>query len=208
MASKIDAEVVLAETANELYRDTAYHDLISFEEDIAQLSASVIVITESAGSLAEIGAFAANEKIRPHVSVISQTEYAQAESFVRFGPIQRIKNDDEERVAFFPWRRNGSDLVVKSSIGPHFNEVVLFINRMIAKTPLEEAYSSAGAGLREHLNIVWLLQICVGLSITELIDLCGDVFGMHLTQSEARNRLYCLKLAGWADVIEYSNKSY
>ena len=66
---------MLAETANQLYRNSGYHDLISFEEDIAQLSASVVVITESAGSLAELGAFTANDRIRPHVSIVSQTEY-------------------------------------------------------------------------------------------------------------------------------------
>lgn len=31
---RLKADIVLAETANQLYRDTAYKDLITFEEDI------------------------------------------------------------------------------------------------------------------------------------------------------------------------------
>jgi hypothetical protein len=54
-------QVVLAERATQLYRDTAYSDLISFEEDIARIAAVVLVIAESAGSFAELGAFASND---------------------------------------------------------------------------------------------------------------------------------------------------
>lgn len=208
LATKLKGEVVLAETANQLYRDTSYGDLISFEEDIAQLSASVMVITESAGSLAELGAFTANDRIRPRVSIVSQSQYANAESFVRFGPIERIRNDDADRVAFFPWTKNKSDQVVKSSVRSHVAQIVLFINNMIAKVPAEESYGNASVGLRDHINMLWLLQLSVGLSITELISLYEEIFDEEVTQSQAKNRLYCLKIAGWADVFEYSNKSY
>lgn len=208
VARNLSGEVVLAETANQLYRDTSYGDLISFEEDIAQLSASVMVITESAGSLAELGAFTANDRIRPRVSIISQSQYANAESFVRFGPVERIRKDDVDRVAFFPWTKNKSDLVVKSSVKSHYTQIALFMNNMIAKVSAEEAYLAASEGLRSHVKVLWLLQLCVGLSITELVDLYEEVFAEALSQSDARNRLYCLKIARWAEVFEYSNKSY
>lgn len=208
LAGKLDGAIILAETANQLYRDTSYSDLISFEEDIAELSSTVTVITESAGSLAELGAFTGNEKIRSRVSIISQQEFAHAESFVRFGPIERIKNDDEERVAFFPWRKNSSQLVVKSSASADVGEIANFINRMIAKTPMEESYNSATPGLILHLNIIWLMQLCIGLSLTELLALYNEMFDASVTQSRIKNALYCLQIAKWVDVLEYSNKHY
>lgn len=58
--SRLKASVILAEEANQLYRDSDYSDLISFEEDIAQVSALVLLIAESAGSLAGIGCFCIN----------------------------------------------------------------------------------------------------------------------------------------------------
>jgi hypothetical protein len=72
---RLKAEIVLAEKANQLYRDTDYPDLISFEEDIARIAAMVLVIAESAGSLAELGAFATNDMIRPALSILIQTSY-------------------------------------------------------------------------------------------------------------------------------------
>jgi hypothetical protein len=53
--------VVLAEKATQLFRDSEYDDLISFEEDIARIASVVLVIAESPGSLAELGAFKRSE---------------------------------------------------------------------------------------------------------------------------------------------------
>jgi hypothetical protein len=55
IATKYD--IVLAEKATQLFRDSEYDDLISFEEDVARIAAVVLVIAESPGSLAELGAF-------------------------------------------------------------------------------------------------------------------------------------------------------
>jgi hypothetical protein len=57
LSRRLKGEVVLAEKANQLYRETKYTDLISFEEDIARIASLVLVIAESPGSLAELGAF-------------------------------------------------------------------------------------------------------------------------------------------------------
>src|SRR5436190_6776347 len=51
--------VVLAEDANPLTTDAGYGDLLSFESDIAQVVGLILLFAESAGSLAELGAFAA-----------------------------------------------------------------------------------------------------------------------------------------------------
>lgn len=208
IGARLRAEIVLAEKANQLYRDTAYKDLISFEEDIAQISASVMVITESPGSLAELGAFTANEKIRPHVAIISQTDYSHAESFVRYGPIKRIENDDEDRVAFIPWTRNKLGHLVKYSAASHVSSITKFINRVVGKVPSEESYDSATSELQTYIRILWLLHICTSLSITELRKYYVDVFSVEIGQDELKNRLYCMKLAGWVDDYSYINKGY
>lgn len=87
----LPGSIVLAEEAVSLYRDTTYTDLITFEEDIARLSSLVLVIAESAGSLAELGAFSTNETIRQSLRVILQTSYENSESFVRYGPVRRVE---------------------------------------------------------------------------------------------------------------------
>lgn len=79
--------IVLAESAQQLYRETSYSDLITFEEDIAKIASVVLVVSESAGALAELGAFASTAPIREALRVIISEDHEQEESFVRFGPI-------------------------------------------------------------------------------------------------------------------------
>jgi len=74
--------IVLAEKATQLFRDSEYDDLISFEEDVARIAAVVLVIAESPGSLAELGAFTANDTIRNALRVVIQQQHEIAESFV------------------------------------------------------------------------------------------------------------------------------
>ena len=89
LSTDLNGDVVLAETARDLFRSTKYRDLISFEEDIARLASLVIVIPESPGSLAELGAFATNEIIQQALCVIVQERFAHDESFIRLGPIEQ-----------------------------------------------------------------------------------------------------------------------
>ena len=96
--------IVLAEKATQLFRDSEYDDLISFEEDVARIAAVVLVIAESPGSLAELGAFTANDTIRNALRVVIQQQHEIAESFVRYGPIERIKNAKRANLAVYPWR--------------------------------------------------------------------------------------------------------
>jgi len=60
--------VVLAEDANPLTTDAGYGDLLSFESDIAQVVGLILLFAESAGSLAELGAFAASQPLHPRFS--------------------------------------------------------------------------------------------------------------------------------------------
>ncbi|MEI2733441.1 MAG: retron St85 family effector protein [Rhodoblastus sp.] len=76
----LDGQVILAEAANQLYRETAYSDLITFEEDIAQIASIILVIAESPGSLAELGAFASNHIMRSKLRIILKEQHANEES--------------------------------------------------------------------------------------------------------------------------------
>lgn len=205
IGERLKGGILLAEKANELYRDSEYEDLISFEEDIAQISSLVLLIAESAGSLAELGAFASIEAIRDRLAVIIQTEYEGAESFVRFGPIERIKNDDDRRVGAFPWRLRKNSTLIRTSIKAHVREVVSFINGMILRTPSEELFKS-NERLQSFIIILWILHMSAAISITDLLKYADEIFS--IPQADVKNKLYCMKMCGWIGKYRYSGKDY
>jgi hypothetical protein len=165
LQTRLKAEVVLAETATTLYRDSNYNDLISFEEDIARIASIVLVIPESAGSLAELGAFATNDAFRHALRVVVQDKYVDDESFIRFGPIKRIMNYRRDFVGFYTWKLNNSQNVV--IISPNYKEVFRFINNHLDRDTRLHNFS---VGIRHTVVLSNILgdicvERCVGNSI-------------------------------------------
>lgn len=204
--NRLRGQIVLAERANQLYRETSYKDLISFEEDIARISAVVLVIAESPGALAELGAFSANQTIARALRVVMQEKYASAESFIRFGPVQRIMDGDREHVGFYPWRTDGKGQVVTSSASPHVPEIVKFINQHLDKLPSKMLFRKTDDA-RQFYVFYWVIFLAKAISHQVLF---GHLQGLYPTLDvrEFRNRLFCMELAGWIGKVAYSGKDY
>jgi hypothetical protein len=138
-----DANFVYAESATQLYRDTKYRDLIAFEEDIAQISDIVFLIGESAGSLAELGAFSMNDAIAPRLKVIVQDKYYAHESFIRNGPIRHLEEMRDDSVSSYPWRiRSADNSLIKSSASPHIASIKQELEERLAKVAAKETFSA------------------------------------------------------------------
>jgi hypothetical protein len=192
-ANKLNAEIVLAETARDLYRATQYKDLISFEEDIARIASLVLVIPESPGSLAELGAFAANDIIRRALRVIMQQRFENDESFIRFGPIELlIKRHGRDFVGFYPWRVDATPRI--RAISPHYKSVVEFINHHLDRIPASTAYKIAG--LEVFYVTYWVTNILMAVSSSVLTN-CVLSLLPDADADDIINKLYCLVIAGW-----------
>jgi hypothetical protein len=207
LQKRFKANIVLAEKALQIYRDTNYSDLISFEEDIATISSVVLVIAESGGSLAELGAFSTNETTRKSLRVIAQQKYAKAESFIRYGPIERvIKAGQRDFVGYYPWRVTKAGRFVKASAQLHYAEIRNFITDHLDAVPASELY-------RLHVErqsfyvIYWVIYLSLAVSVSDLYSYVTSLIPKIAT-SEIRNKLYCMELAGWIYRSAYSGKDY
>src|SRR5690606_32043688 len=88
--------IVLAEEAKPLTSEAGYKDLLEFEQDIAQVVGLIVLFVESAGSLAELGAFAALPTVAPSLLAVVDEHYYFQESFVKNGPIKFLENKHGE----------------------------------------------------------------------------------------------------------------
>ncbi len=199
-------DIVLAEAANQLYRDTEYRDLISFEEDVARIASVVLVISESPGSLAELGAFSSNPTIRHALRVVAQSQYETTESFIRYGPIERMIKDDRGFVGFYPWRTNRLGKLVASSAKPHAREIVRFIQDHLNRASSTFGWNSHPE-LRLFFVLYWIIHLALAISPT-LLHECVERILPGTSATQIRNHLFCLKLAGWIDRTAYSGRDY
>lgn len=95
----------VAEDIQDWFRDGMYSDLVTFEEHLAGLSSVILLIVESPGSIAELGAFAVTSAINKRLVVVVDEHYFEEESFIRLGPINRLEHETSRKVLVHDWHQ-------------------------------------------------------------------------------------------------------
>ncbi len=112
-------------------------DLLTIEHRLADYSDCVIIINESAGTLAELGAFASSEKVIEKLIVVNPREYRSDDSFINLGPIAKA-----DRISMF-----GKTIHVDlASISLHFGTILKRIeDKVLRKKRLKVDFSKTSA---------------------------------------------------------------
>ena len=77
------------------------YDLLTLERFLALNCDYIIIVCESPGSFAELGAFVNNNETLDKVIVLLQTKYKNAKSFIRQGPTQFVLSKNKNHVIFY-----------------------------------------------------------------------------------------------------------
>lgn len=103
-AKEIAKRVTLAEVINDwFFRSTAFPDLLELENYLADLADITVLFVESPGSIAELGAFAASDVLRPKTLAVLNKHYDLTKTFIAEGPVQKIKNEDSDLIHYYEW---------------------------------------------------------------------------------------------------------
>lgn len=94
-------ESVLSIISELLYVQDLSEDIFSFEKMLAEISQRIIIVTESAGTFCELGAFVMDEECMKKTVVINEDKEEFKESFVTNGPIKMLENRDEKSVILY-----------------------------------------------------------------------------------------------------------
>lgn len=73
-----------------------YENLVAFERDAGYLSRGILLFSECAGALAELGAFCMDEILCERLMVVLEKAHYNDDSFVRLGPIKHIEDTHGE----------------------------------------------------------------------------------------------------------------
>jgi len=99
----IARRVRLAEDVNAWFRKDVFPDLLELENYLAGLADITVLFVESPGSIAELGAFAASDALRPKMLAVLNTFHDSEKTFISDGPVQKIKNEDKQLVHYYRW---------------------------------------------------------------------------------------------------------
>jgi hypothetical protein len=137
--------------------------------------------------------------------VVIQDEYEKAESFVRYGPIQRISKANRNNLGVYPWKMKDGKLVVAST-KPHYSYIKQFISEHIEATSLRIQFTNLAEAKLFYL-IYWVIYICKAISPANLLTYV-KLTEPKVTKSELHRKLYCMILAKWIGKEAYNDKDY
>ncbi len=77
------------------------YDLLTLEQFLAENSDEILIVCESPGSFAELGAFANNERTIGKVVVLIQKKFKNAKSFIMQGPVKYVETYNKKNVIYY-----------------------------------------------------------------------------------------------------------
>ena len=204
-APSVTYDIVLAEDANPLTADAGYSDLLSFESDIAQVVGLILLFVESAGSLAELGAFAALDTIAPSLLAVLASSHYDTSSFVRNGPVaylERLHGDEAIHVLDCEEIGLTTEGRIKTLDTAAFADSMLtVVSTRLSSKPRFSKFDSTNAG-HVALLIVGLCHEYGALTQEEIRSFC-DPLGVRNVRFH--NLLYCAMLLGWIKKVRKGN---
>jgi hypothetical protein len=94
---------------------------LDIEERLAKLADVIIIIVESPGTFAELGAFAISPVLRPKLLPLLEVQHKGEESFIETGPVRWIDTDSQFKPSI--WMRHESILEAANDIRDRIDRV-------------------------------------------------------------------------------------
>lgn len=183
-----DVQFVLAENFKD-WKD-GYSSLSDFENDIANISSKIVVIPETAGSLAELGLFFGNKYIREKMTVVMHGPHHDSESFIKHGILNPLEELDLNSV--LPYEINHADIeAVSTSVVDDAIDDVISECKKLDKS---EEFSRVNNG---HVLFLMfqIIDLFRALTITEIRFYMLEL-GFDLELAKLKSSLYLLQTFG------------
>lgn len=167
--------------------DGAFKNLLDLEVDLASISSLVVVILESEGAIAELGAFSQLVEFDNKIKVIVPMEYAEAPSFIELGIFRHIRISNKGAVKYFPWEAKYAATITAELTMDVASEIQDELNELPA-TQLVRADNSSHVLILIHQ----LIDVFVALKEGELYDYLTRV-GIRISKDELKRKLFLLQ---------------
>lgn len=180
-------EVFRPEEITSWHADGVYKNLVSFEADLASVCSLVVIVLESVGALAELGAFSQQDELRKKLIVILPSEFQNDPSFVNLGLLRHIAESNDTSIKAYPW-----DIKSPTSISDEIvDDVIDDIDQELRKLGKTEVLK-----LSETSHVMVLICNLIGLFAalkeSELLAYLNQL-GVPILKEDLRRKLFLLE---------------
>ena len=204
----VAGRVRMADDIRNWSENGVYNNLVIFERHLAALADVVVIFVESAGSIAELGAFSHVDDLRTKIlAFVQNSHYDDKRSYIKLGPLAYLEDLDNQSVNAFPWEfsKRSSTLRV-SSIRPDIPSIIENIVNRAERRHAEESFKSDRL---DHRLLLTYDLICLMFALTahEIRNFLLKL-GIECEKKEVQQFLFILERLGFIIGQKYSNPYY
>jgi hypothetical protein len=206
-APRIAERVNLAEDVNAWFHRDEFPDLLELENYLADLADITVLFVESPGSIAELGAFAASDALRPKTLAVLNNFYDSDRTFISEGPVQKIKNENEELVHYYDWDpgRLNSPATIRE-----FGEMARGLTAFLSKRD-KSRRKQHGLDKEKHGHALLLVADLIAMAgvatTTDIADCLGGL-GFDLRNKQLSRYLSLLESMSFISRVLRSNQAF
>jgi hypothetical protein len=203
----IAARTRLAEDVNAGFDRKLFPDLLELENYLAGLADVTLLFVESSGSIAELGAFAASEVLRPKLLVVVNTRFRTTNTFIADGPVQKVKNEDESLVHYFPWNPRA---LRSASTKRQFREMTRVLLEFLDKPDRSTSTARFLNSREKHGSVILLVADLVRIAgVATITDVHESLLAarFEVSREESARYLSLLESVGFVQRALRSNQT-
>jgi len=187
------------------HEDAVFKNLVDFETELAAICSLVVIILESPGSIAELGAFSQLNELREKLVVIKNSAFSEGEnknSFINLGILRHLKETNSRSVKIFPWDINKPHEIDEDTILDSINGIRDSLSEIKKTQVLKITKESHATTL-----VCELIRIFVALKNIEIVKYALKL-GFKLTAEQVHRKLFLLEKFQLISMVEYDGATY
>lgn len=196
-----DLEFYTPENVTDWKEDGMFNNLIDLEVELAAISSLVVIILESPGAIAELGAFSQLKEFNDKLMVFLAKEF-HVDSFIRLGILRHISKGNERAVRTYPWETRYPSSISDELIDDVCGDMREYLEKIPKNPTLKPSNLS-------HVLIVLyeLAHLFVAVKENEFFNYLTTL-GVSIKREELRRKLFLLVRFKILEHLNYSDSWY
>lgn len=182
--------------------DAAFKNLIDLEVELAAICSLVVIILESPGAIAELGAFSQLAEFNNKIVVVCSEGHFQNDSFIKLGLFRHIRSFKESAIKSYPWQTTTPTSITDEVV----EDVVLDVQSELDRLPKSQAFKKDN-NCHVFVLIYELVNLFIALKETELLEYLGRL-GVYLSKEALKGKLFLLERFQLLRVEVYSDSQF
>lgn len=175
------------EEIQEWKEDGVFYDLLDYEKELGAICNLVVIVLESEGSFAELGAFSQMPDLKNKIHVINSEKNSLEKSFINLGILRHLEETTGLHPRVYPW-----DISTPSTINKDLmQDVVDDISEQLKELRSQHEFDCNNSSHFITL-VVEIIRLFVALKETEIKNYI-EVLGYSITQRELKRKLFILE---------------